>query len=80
MTPALAGGFFIAEPPGKSYESWGICKNKDFDSADLLWEATFITSFQAVCVLLVHGSNFEQQGTYLIDLIYNGESVSLLRS
>ena len=27
-------------------------------------------------MLLVHGSNFEQQGTYLIDLIYNGGSVS----
>ena len=36
MTPALAGGFFTDKPPGKSYESWGICKNKDFDSADLL--------------------------------------------
>ena len=51
MTPALAGGFFTDKPPGKSYESWGICKNKDFDSADLLWEATFITSSQAVCAV-----------------------------
>ena len=47
---------------------------------DGLREAAFITSSQAGYVLLVHGSNFEQQGSYLVDLIYNGGSVSLLRS
>ena len=52
MSPALAGGFFTTEPPGKPYESGGICKNEDFDSVDLdgPQEATFITSSQAVCV------------------------------